>query len=1669
MRQTRLMIRLILPALAVLLSVQTQAQITLNLSGADASAYPTIKVFFEARDRNAAQIRSFVPSDFTVVEDGITRPVLSVSCPPPTTPPLSLTLTVDISYSMSIAGRLNNAKTAASVLVRSLNFPPAQVGITTFTDDSFITLPFSGDTTQILSSIASLTTVSRSGTDFLGACLDPTTGALDFTKNRTGDRYIIFITDGAQNLLAADEQRIITAAVAANLRIYTVTLSPFIQNFSLRRIATGTGGLWFEDITTEQAAIDAFKRIGDRLYTYAPCELTYVTSGCETRRNVDVTLRKLSSTATKSLQYLVPAGAIVSLESSNLLLDYGVVGAGSSRPLNVTITARNGAVNVTGLSTSHPAYQITSFGGSAPPFTLAANESRVLRIQYTASDTSKLVAQLNVQCNAPCVNPPVLSAGSYKPDALRLVQPNGGEVLYVASSYMIRWAGIAPNQQVILEYSTDAGATWYQISPNAYSLASNWVVPNTPSPNCLGLVRTPEKRATNKDAIWLPWQPEEVVDLDIAAGGALCATAQGDGHVKVFAPDNSVLIDMLAGHTGRATAVAFSPDGSLLASGGSDGRVKIWSTASGALLRDLAHGGTVHSLAFARDGATLASTDGGAVVLWRTSDWSEAWRRNGATGTDGALCISPKNAWVASATGSQIAILRFTDGSTMQTLSGHGGAVRALSITAGGQMLASGSDDRSIILWKTATWQNTATLSGHTGAVTSVQLSPSGLYCLSSSRDRSVRIWDTRRALATQTFTGHTLDVNAARTDARSGLTLSGGLDRTIRAWGYSLPLDDMSDSLWAIIAPNTTLRVDPPAFTTVLCPGEYSESEIFFKNTGNQPLTMQTATFSGSPAFSFAPGYSLPPARVLQPEDTLRLRVRFYPASPGDHQGTITFTTDAPTMATFDVPLLGHKDSAGFFALPDTIDTGELYACTLPAVFSIELTNAGTVNLRIDSLDAAFTGSMQLEPTLPHPLLAGEIDTLTLSLRPGQLGPFVGRLILGAPTCDVRDTIVLTGSLVATRPVLTPDPVAFGFTTVGDTSQQAASLRNPTRAPMTIDTITIDNTEFFITSPTAFPLVIPPLDSIPVSLSFAPVTEGTAFARLTAYSSAPCADTVQVGVRGSAARKPAIAFRGGEFETLLCPDRLFTDSIVVLRNTGGVALLVSNMDIRGTHAGDFSILTSTTGTIAPGDSMTVRIRFEPKGTGLRTATLRVTNNSSQLPQLDISLVGRKDSAGFVIDPPSIDAGVVHVCDLPVIRKVVFRNTGTVPLSIDLVAGSLPAFARIENPPPLSLRNNDTLEVFVRFLPTQFGPAAGVARFSASPCGETAALALALVYEPSTPLARPAPVDFGSLGVGVRQTRRTYVVNPASVPMRVTTLDLLPLPGPTLRRVQPATLPATIAGRDSLLVEYEYAPTADELITATLHVVTDLPCTDSVRLAVRATGVGALSLITLPTLSAEIGTRVRIPVTLATSSNLALTSTHSPRAQIVWNRSMLWPISVNANAGTATMTSQAEGDSLVVTVDVQQTGTPANGALAEIECLVLLGTNDSTALTLRSFAWTAGTAAVQTSNGVFTALGICDQGGQRLMSMSNLVKLFGNTPNPFNPETVIEYELPDEMYADLRVFDGLGHEVAMLATGVHTRGRHRAVFHGDGLASGTLFAVLRAAGVTRLLPMLLAK
>jgi hypothetical protein len=214
---------------------------------------------------------------------------------------------------------------------------------------------------------------------------------------------------------------------------------------------------------------------------------------------------------------------------------------------------------------------------------------------------------------------------------------------------------------------------------------------------------------------------------------------------------------------------------------------------------------------------------------------------------------------------------------------------------------------------------------------------------------------------------------------------------------------------------------------------------------------------------------------------------------------------------------------------------------------------------------------------------------------------------------------------------------------------------------------------------------------------------------------------------------------------------------------------------------------------------------------------------------------------------------------------------------------------------------------------------------------------------------------------------------------------------------------------------------------------------------------------------------VTIPLTLTAASNLSITGTRGITADIVFNRSLLWPESATSTSGTVTMTQIPEGGDLRVRLLIDQATSPITGAQAEITCLVMLGNSESTPLRLENLAWLNGTASTRSTDGSLLVRGICEEGGPRLVALPTGLQLRQNSPNPFNPSTNIEYRIPFDGRTTLTIHDQLGRKTVTLVDEERREGTHLVRFDAAGLAAGTYVAVLSHGGERLMIRMLLVK
>lgn len=119
-------------------------------------------------------------------------------------------------------------------------------------------------------------------------------------------------------------------------------------------------------------------------------------------------------------------------------------------------------------------------------------------------------------------------------------------------------------------------------------------------------------------------------------------------------------------------------------------------------------------------------------------------------------------------------------------LRAHGDAVRCLAIHPDGDLLASGSDDRTIRLWRLPDGKPLRTLEAHTGSVTCLAIAPDGRRLISAGRDGDIRLWSLPDGRFVKRLHGHRQAITCMALSRNGRLLASGSIDRTVRLW--SLP-----------------------------------------------------------------------------------------------------------------------------------------------------------------------------------------------------------------------------------------------------------------------------------------------------------------------------------------------------------------------------------------------------------------------------------------------------------------------------------------------------------------------------------------------------------------------------------------------------------------------------------------------------------------------------------------------------------------------------------------------------------------------------------------------------------------------------------------------------------------------------------------------------------------
>jgi uncharacterized protein YaeQ len=271
--------------------------------------------------------------------------------------------------------------------------------------------------------------------------------------------------------------------------------------------------------------------------------------------------------------------------------------------------------------------------------------------------------------------------------------------------------------------------------------------------------------------------------------GARLWSTQRDRLIASFRPNITV------------SEIQVTPDSSRVISGSKDGKLQLWLVSEQRSIRqyDRIHTSEIVSIEIDREGGRFFVADrSGLVSAWeqdRSEPIQQSQLPDGIAATAMALDIGSGLLWVSTEQG-KVVVLDSKGLQLIERIEAHREPVTCLSLSQDGQLLATGSNDKTICVWRTNTKEKIATFVGHSAPISSLEFSQDSLRLLSASQDTTVRLWDSSDLLASRESVGkkellgeimalnhHRSEVSNAEFSDDGRFVLTAGRDGDCVAW----------------------------------------------------------------------------------------------------------------------------------------------------------------------------------------------------------------------------------------------------------------------------------------------------------------------------------------------------------------------------------------------------------------------------------------------------------------------------------------------------------------------------------------------------------------------------------------------------------------------------------------------------------------------------------------------------------------------------------------------------------------------------------------------------------------------------------------------------------------------------------------------------------------------
>ncbi|HRP02356.1 MAG TPA: choice-of-anchor D domain-containing protein [Candidatus Kapabacteria bacterium] len=1042
------------------------------------------------------------------------------------------------------------------------------------------------------------------------------------------------------------------------------------------------------------------------------------------------------------------------------------------------------------------------------------------------------------------------------------------------------------------------------------------------------------------------------------------------------------------------------------------------SAGNGSLVRTLSgHSSGVNSVSFSPDGAYLASGSYAQIKLWRVSDGSLVRILSGHSSGVSSVSFSPDGEYLASGGADKtIKLWRVSDGSLVRTLSGHSSLVNSVSFSPDGEYLASGSNDKTIKLWRVSDGSLVRTLPGHRDVVNSVSFSPDGEYLASGSDDYTIKLWRVSDGSLVRTLSWYSYGVNSVSFSPDGEYFASGNNGKTIRLWRVS------DGSLVRILSWYSTW-VNSVSFSP---DGEYLAS-------GGRDATIRLWRVSDGSLVRTLSGHSNSVESVSFSPDGA------YLASGSDDATVKLWAIDA-TPIQEDV-----SDNVFSIVEPQVasrdIDMGScLVGSVKDSVITDFVRNTGTWKFRVDSIyfEGADAGAFSLVSGFPeYTVEPNNTKNCEFRFIPNRIGIHQATIVIITQSDTLRQSI--RGEGVEEKLALENTIIDFGVVDLGKQKDtiQVATIKNTGSVPIMITGTEhgYPNDKDFSTIAGGGSFTLQLGDTKTMDLRFVPSDVGRTSGTLKFYYNGVGSPAI-VQLFGEGIKKNLkIQASVDAFSDLVCESQA-TNEIELSNKNGSENLVIKAINLKGTNSNEFEITGTMPLTIEPDSTKKLTITFKPQTAGQKSVGIEILSNADPDSILTIPITVRKEVIDYTFANDTLDIGIL--CPNQTLdTNINISNNGTIPIGI-IISGSsniqLPLSKII-----VDKNQKETISLQFKGLPDE-GSFLENITFKDTVCNTEK-----IVYIKGEVLLPSIDADDIKIQSRVNSNKESKlsIRNTGVRQAEIIAISGINQPFELINATFPIII--DVGGVAELAIRYTANDTESD--TNVVEIIYE-PCN---RVAVATIlGLPFSALATLKTIELEgkPGDSIKVPIILQNEENLILAGITTIDVELTFNPTLLYPQNYPVTA--------IDDHTAKITIKDIPANKNVGEILGEVEFTVGLGNADSCDLILQNATTNGGQAEITLLNGKFTLLGVCREGGARLVNPNAKAGIMKIAPNPADNNLEIEISLIENGASELVLYNAMGEVVKTI---IHSenleRGRHTIQLNTTELGTGQYFLQLR--------------